>query len=261
MMIDDKTIQTLYKIGEAFQEKRLKGGALQINLPEVNVWLSEDKEVSIGITNRENPGRFLVSEIMIMANWLMGSFLKENKIPAVFRSQPEPKQRLYKGKDESLFLNCIQRKHLSRGALGPVPEHHSGLGLDVYVTATSPIRKYFDLITQRQIRSALGFEPAYTTEEIKNLIYMLEQPMSYVGRLQYMRRRYWILKYFETQKGTKTEALVLESRKDFYIVLLKDYMFECKLQKNGINHKPKDLIQVSIQHSDARRNLFSIFVS
>ncbi len=261
MMNEDQTIQSLYKIAETFQEKRLKSGAMQINLPEVNVWLSEDKEVSLGITNRENPGRFLVSEIMIMGNWLMGSFLKENEIPAIFRSQPEPKQRLYKGKDESLFLNCMQRKHLSRGTLGFTPEHHSGLGLDVYVTATSPIRKYFDLATQRQIRAGLGFEKPYTAEEIKNMIFMLEQPMSYVGRLQYMRRRYWILKYLEKQKGTKTEALVLESRKDFYIVLLKEYMFECKLQKNGINHKPKDLVQVSIQHSDARRNLFSIFVS
>ena len=50
------------------------------------------------------------------------------------------------------------------------PEQHCGLGLDAYVTATSPIRKYFDLVTQRQIRSLLGLETAYTEKEIEGII-------------------------------------------------------------------------------------------
>ena len=112
----------------------------------------------------------------------------------------------------------MQRRLLSRFVLNSEHEHHSGLGLDAYVTATSPIRKYFDLVTQRQIRAVLGLEEPYSMKEIDNIIQMLAQPMSCVSKLQFNRHRYWLL-------------------------------------------KPEDLIQITIQHVDARKNVLSVFMS
>ena len=151
-------ILVLCGIAEKFHQQRLDAGAVQITVPEINVWLADDRTVTVNRINRESPGRMLVSEIMIMANWLMARYLAENKMPAVFRSQPGPRERLYKGDGGTIFQNWMQRRFLSRFVLGAQPEKHSGLGLNAYVTATSPIRKYFDLLTQRQIRAALGIE-------------------------------------------------------------------------------------------------------
>ncbi len=256
----DEELNTLYRIGKNFREKRLDKGAVQITLPEVNVWLDESGEITVTKVDRESPSRMFVAELMIMANWMMARFLRDNNLPAIFRSQPEPKSRMFKGLEDSLFLNCIQRKHLNRAVLGHEAEHHSGLGLDAYVTATSPIRKYFDLITQRQIRSVLGLETPYSDEEIREMFHLLEQPMSNVGRIQYMRRRYWLLKYLEARRGEREEALVLDKRRDAYMVMLKEYMLECKLPAGGLNLKPNDLVQVVIQHADARKDLISIFM-
>ena len=137
-----------------------------------------------------------------------------------------------------------------------------GLGLNAYVTATSPIRKYFDLITQRQLRGILGLEEPYTKEEIESLIQRLEQPMSYVAKLQRSRHRYWLLKYLERKIREEQEAIVLSRRKENYQVLLTEYMIECDLPiSSGINLKPQDLIHVTIQHVNARKNVISIFVS
>jgi exoribonuclease-2 len=129
------------------------------------------------------------------------------------------------------------------------------------VTATSPIRKYFDLITQRQLRAVLGFEKAYTEKEIEEIIGQLAQPMADVGRIQFRRNRYWLLKHLEGRIGEKEEAIVLQRRRNTYNILLKAYMIECPLpQSSGIDLKPEDLVQITIQHVNARRNILSVFM-
>jgi exoribonuclease-2 len=261
MAADNNKIIILRDVAESFRQHRFDSGAVQINLPDIHVWIDEDGEATVSRINRESPGRMLVAEIMIMANWLMAKFLKANDLPAVYRSQNAPKERLYKGNEGTIFENYMQRRFLSRFVLNHRPEHHSGLGLNAYVTATSPIRKYFDLATQRQIRAVLGMEEPYTEEEIDHIIQMLGQPMGDVSRIQYNRNRYWLLKYLEKRIGQKEEALVLFKRRNNYRILLTEYILECDLPlSSDISLKPEDLIQVTLQHADARKNVVSVFM-
>lgn len=254
-------MKLLRDIATNFRQFRLDAGAVQISLPDIHVWIDDHGQVSLNRINRESPGRVLVSECMIMANWLMARFLKTNDLPAIFRSQPDPRERLYTGNEGSLFQNWMQRRLLSRFVLGFEPEKHSGLGLKAYITATSPIRKYGDLITQRQIRSAFGLETPYTSEQIENIIRMLEQPMGIVSRLQHRRLRYWVLKYLEGQIGLKVEAIVLAKRRNSYQVLIPDFMIECDMPIPGnIQLKPEDMVRVTIQNVNARKDILSIYM-
>ncbi|MCU0590962.1 MAG: RNB domain-containing ribonuclease [Desulfobacterales bacterium] len=255
----DPKVMQLRSIARKFRESRLAAGAVHISVPEINLWIGETGEVNLNRVNRESPGRMLVAEIMIMANWLMARFLAEHRMPAVFRSQPDPRERLYRGEEGTLFQHWMQRRLLNRFVLGHTPEKHSGLGLNAYVTATSPIRKYFDLVTQRQVRAVLGLEEPYTGEDIDRIIQMSEQPMSHVARLQASRQRYWLLKYLEQRVGQKAEAIVLVRRRNGYQVLLTDYMLECDLAITGFSDlKPEDLVQVTLQKVDARKDLITL---
>jgi exoribonuclease II len=257
----DEEIKTLYHLAQKFQQYRLDHGAVQITLPEVNVWLNEEGEPIVTRTNRESPGRMLISEIMILANWLKARFLSGKGLAAIFRSQPRPKERLYRRNEGSVFQNWMQRKLLSRFVLSTKADMHSGLGLDAYITATSPIRKYFDLLTQRQLRAAMGLEEPYTAQEVAQIIQKLETPMSSVARLQFKRNRYWLLKYLESHIGKKEEAIVLSKRRNGYQILLPEYMIECLLPvSGGINLKPEDLVQVTIQHVNARKDIFCVYL-
>jgi exoribonuclease-2 len=257
----DPAILAFTEIAKNFRRKRLSKGALQITLPEINIWLGENNAPLINRVNRESPGRLLVSEMMILSNWLSASLLFEHNVPAIFRSQPDPRERILSNDEGTLFQNWMQRKHLSRFILDSKPESHSGLGLNAYVTATSPIRRYFDLVTQRQIRSILGLEAAYSKREIDDIIQLLQDPMSVIGRIQYRRNRYWLLKYLEAMVGEKEEAIVLGRRRNAYQVLLKEYLIECSLSlQNRYNLKPEDIIQVTIQHVDARKDMLVIFL-
>jgi exoribonuclease-2 len=251
----------LREVAAKFRQMRIDAGAVQISVPEINVWLAEDRTITVNKINRESPGRMLVAELMILANWLTAKFLAENKLPAIFRSQPGPRERLYKGEGGTLFQNWMQRRFLSRFVLANHAEKHSGLGLDAYVTATSPIRKYFDLITQRQIRAVLGMEKPYTPEEIDEAIQLLELPMSNVARIQFNRHRYWLLKYLEQHIGRKEEAIVLGKRRNNYQILLSGYMIECDLPlSSGIELMPEDLIQVTIQNVKARKDQIVVYI-
>jgi len=199
---------------------------------------------------------------MIMANWLMARYLSSKGIHAIFRTQAGPKERLFRNNEGTLFQNWMQRKHLSRFILSPEPESHSGLGLEAYVTASSPIRKFFDLATQRQLRAGLRLEPPYKTNEIEHIIQTLEQPMRTVSRIQYQRHRYWLLKYLEDKIGEREEAIVLSKRRNNYYVLLTGYMMECALPVSvGIDIKPEDIVQVTIQRVDARKDVLTVFLS
>ncbi len=257
----DPTVVHLRSIARKFREARLAAGAVHISVPEINIWLGENSDVNLNRVNRESPGRMLVAEIMILANWLMARFLSENGMPAIFRSQPEPRERLYRGEDGTLFQHWMQRRLLNRFVLGHAAEKHSGLGLAAYVTATSPIRKYFDLVTQRQVRAVLGLEEPYSAEDVDGILQDLSMPMSRVGRLQVGRQRYWLLRYLERRIGQKEEAIVLVRRRHSYQVLLTDYMLECDLPiTGGFELKPEDLIQVTIQNVSARKDMVSLTI-
>jgi exoribonuclease II len=258
---EDKTIIRLRNIAQVVRQYRLSHGAVQISLPEINIWLDDNGSPTITKVNRESPGRMLVAELMILANWLMAKFLASHSMPAVFRSQPEPRERLLRQTEGTLFQNWMQRKHLSRFVLGCSPEHHSGLGLDAYVTATSPIRKYYDLITQRQIRAVFGLEAPYSSENIQGLLNKLEHPMSYVGKIQFRRNRYWLLKFLENRVGQKEEAIVLSKRRNGYQILLPEYMLECLMPLvSGINLLPEDVIRITIQNVIPRNDVLSVFL-
>ena len=129
MVNEDAEIASMYAIAQQYRQYRLNNGALLIDLPEINVWLNTDGAPMISRTNRESPGRMLVSELMILANEMAARFLVQNELPAIFRSQPEPRERLFQNNEGSLFQNCMQRKLINRFVLGSTPERHAGLGL------------------------------------------------------------------------------------------------------------------------------------
>jgi len=260
LMVDkDPELSAIYEVAQKFRRFRLNAGAIQLTLPDMNVWIDSRREIFVSHINRESPSRLMVSECMILANWLAGRFFRDQGQSTIFRSQLEPRGRLIDENGGTLYQNWMQRRLLSRVIIGLEPEPHTGLGLDVYVTLTSPLRKYVDLATQRQLRSLLGLEAPYSDEDLRFIIQAVEQPMSYITVLQRERLRYWILRYLERYVGQKQEALVLEKRRHRYVILLTKYMIECSLPLNcGQDLKPEDTILVKLERVSARSDTIGL---
>jgi exoribonuclease-2 len=260
LMVDqDPELSAIHEVARKFRRFRLNAGAIQLTIPEMSVWIDSNKEVSVTQTNRESPGRLMVSECMIMANWLAGRFFRDRGQSSIYRSQLEPRGRLIDESGGTLYQNWMQRRLLSRVILGLEPEPHAGLGLDVYVTLTSPLRKYLDLVTQRQMRGLLGLEALYSDEDLGFIIQAVEQPMSYITVLQRERLRYWILRYLEGHVDQKEEAMVLERRRHRYVILLTKYMIECSLPLNcRADLNPEETILVNLERVSARSDTITL---
>ncbi|MBW2108960.1 MAG: RNB domain-containing ribonuclease, partial [Deltaproteobacteria bacterium] len=250
---DDPRLALVYELARMLRKRRLDNDALQLNLPEMNIWIDEEGEISVAQVNRESPSRLMVSESMILANWLAARFFRQHGRPAVFRSQLPPRERLIDQGTGSLFQHWMQRRFLSRVILTLEPEPHAGLGLDAYVTLTSPLRKYLDLVTQRQLRAVLGLEEPYSEQELNFIIQAVKEPLSYITVLQQERTRYWILRYLEGLIGEPQEALVLEKRRKRCVVLLTGFMLEASLPLDvAADLQPEDRIMVTIEQANAR---------
>jgi exoribonuclease II len=261
MVAADPAMEAFYLIAQNYRRHRLENGALIIDLPEINIWLQPDGTPVLSTANRESPGRMLVSEFMILANELAARLLSERGMPAIYRCQAEPRERLFDQDGGTLFQNWMQRKQINRFVLSSTPDRHAGLGLPGYITATSPIRKYSDLVNQRQLRATAGLESPYTQEQIDYCIASSEESLADVGRIQFRRQRYWLFKYLQSRIGRKEEGLVLFKRRDGYVILLTKYMLECPLSgAENVILRPEDLVQVTLQHVNARNDVITVYL-
>ncbi len=114
--------------------------------------VSPKGEIEIAAAPAGGVSQEVVSELMITANHLSAVFLKDRGIPAVFRSQTEKiseEARELDDKDPLFPVRIVRMLKPSR--IMTYPEPHGSLGVDCYAQATSPIRRYTDLIVQRQI--------------------------------------------------------------------------------------------------------------
>jgi exoribonuclease-2 len=256
---EDSELSAIYELAQQFRQSRLEAGAIQLRLPEVNIRIDSRGEISVTQINRESPSRMMVSECMILANWLAARLFRDHRQDAVYRSQLPPRGLLIEEDGGTLYENWMQRRLLSRVVLSLDPEPHAGLGLDAYVTLTSPLRKYLDLVTQRQLRGLFGLEKSYSEEELRFIIQAVEQPMSYINALQQERTRYWVLRYLERRIGQKEEGLVLDKRRQRYVALLPKYMLECSLPLNcGADLESQDTVMVKIERVNARADTLTV---
>jgi exoribonuclease-2 len=126
------------------------------------------------------------------------------------------------------------------------------LGLDLYTTITSPMRKYYDLVMQRQMKSLLGGgPPVYGKLDLKNMVSEVDPRLAKAGLVAQERERYWVLKYLQDQVGQPLTALVLEKRMRGYSILLHDYQLEVNLSAaDGTALAPGETITVVLEKAD-----------
>ena len=92
-------------------------------------------------------------------------------------------------------------KMLRPARLSLAPGRHNGLGVDNYVQVTSPLRRYNDLVTQKQLKNAMiNLESPYSAEEILNISMSAQKKIRTLHSIENTRKKYWFLKFLEIEK-------------------------------------------------------------
>lgn len=244
----------LFSVASAMRTARVEAGAILFKDPELSVRVLSDGSIEVNVRDRETPSQILVSEMMIAANSLFARFLKERGMPSIYRSQPPPLEKIELGEEYDPVASYRSKKALSRGGLSTEPASHSTLGLEVYTTATSPLRRYPDLLVQRQLKSAFQTNgPALDREELeKNLsevCYRLERAVL----LERERQRYFLLKHLEQRRSEEFEAVVLQRFPKFYLVQMASMGFNAALNASGgLSLTPYDRVLVRVEKVNPR---------
>jgi exoribonuclease II len=138
-------------------------------------------EVKITQRRRDAPLDRIVAEMMILANSRWGLLLAENQAPGIYRSQTQGKVRM---------------------STHPIP--HQGLGVAQYMWSTSPLRRYTDLVNQRQLIAVLAKTPlpfVPKAAELFSIISAFDAKYDAYNEHQQSMERYWSLRWVQQEHG------------------------------------------------------------
>jgi exoribonuclease-2 len=201
----------LEPLANRLREERLKAGAVQLELPDLKIEIDEQGEPHVKLMRSDTFGHRLVSELMVLYNRELGRALRDARLAAAFRTQREPVTPPTLTPDDPLYA-VRARRGLPPTVIDVDPGPHNTLGVDAYVQGSSPIRRYGDLLAQRQLVSKLeGKPPAYSKEEVRALLMDLERSEKTARRLEADRDIYWIARWFEPRRQEVFEGVVARS--------------------------------------------------
>ena len=221
-------LKALYDLAVKLRQKRIDSGAVILPIPEIQVYVNDAGMIQITRYDKETPSQVLVSEWMIQANALAAGYLADRNIPALYRSQIEcrPETECVQS-EHQLFHIYRQRRLFSRAELSTAAKPHCSLGIEKYTTVTSPIRRYSDLIVQRQLKHGLaGGTGVYTKEQLDDSAGRLSAAQAKVFMIQRKWTRYWLLKYLEQEDIETLNGLVLDKNPRFAHLLIPDLLME-----------------------------------
>ncbi len=199
-----------HRLARDLKAKRevVRGKPETFNRPDYNFRLDNDggqhepdgsEQVSITVRQRGSALDLIVAEAMILANSSWGGWLAQLGLPGIYRSQA------------SLAPGMKVR-------MGTKALPHAGMGVAQYTWATSPLRRYVDLVNQWQIIAcarhgktaalAAPFKPK--DAQLFSIISGFDAAYTAYNGFQNGIERFWTLRYLQQQGISELDAAVLK---------------------------------------------------
>ncbi len=150
----------------------------------------DNDHVTITHRRRGSPIDKVVSELMILVNCEWGKHLAEHGFPGIYRTQQGGKVRM-----------------------STVAAPHQGLGVAQYMWSSSPLRRYVDMVNQRQIIAMLKGESAPYPKNDTGLYAILrdfDAAYSIYNDFQRNMERYWCLRWLQQEHIESIAATVIK---------------------------------------------------
>jgi ribonuclease R len=252
-------VHAAWGLSSMLRKKRFAAGSLELDFPEIKVWLDENGR-PVRLEKVENDiSHQLIEELMLLANELVARELKHRKQATLYRIHEKPdnekllefrdfaasqgisagdltqRRELQKllaglrGKPYAAAVRIALLKSLKRARYFPEPLGHYGLSKSDYTHFTSPIRRYSDLVVHRSLERQLGLTKSgpdstalgAVAEHISNT----ERTAADAERESVRLKK---LEYFQlqvtTEKRQKFRAIIMEARNFGLFVELPEFL-------------------------------------
>jgi len=149
---------------------RKNQGAIIFESPNSKIKLYKDKII---INKLEKTiSQIIVAESMILMGYVISLFINKYNLAAAFRIQKincNPYEILNRYKDSEIKY-IILKQYMGRSYITIKPGNHESLGLKMYVQCTSPLRRYLDLIIQRQVFNKINNYELLSVNSVSKII-------------------------------------------------------------------------------------------
>lgn len=184
-------------------------------------------------------GQGVVTELMLLAGQVAGHFGRANNIPMLYGTQDTRKQEherslldlahqanlvstsetggVSSSTPSEIMKNITLRRSLRPPTLSTQPTPNVAQGLPLFVSVTSPLRRYLDLVAHYQIKAALRLKkPPFSLKSLHDLGVPILARTTEVNSVQKHASRFWVLHCLQqltvADPFRKFKALVIDSR-------------------------------------------------
>ncbi|HRR56910.1 MAG TPA: RNB domain-containing ribonuclease [Acidobacteriota bacterium] len=253
---ESEDFRRLLAVADRLASRRLERGGLRIRRPELKI-LVRGESIEVKVLDPNSPARRLVSEWMILTNHLAAAYARASGLPLIFRSQPAPGEPIQVPESyDPVRLQGVFNV-LERSRLGLSAESHWGLGLDAYTQITSPLRRYCDMVVQRQIVAHLGGgRSVYTPEELAEVIGLIQAVEGDLRAAERKATRYYLLKYLAQLPSDQVfRGVVIRDLQNGQLVETKDLFVRGLLLREGDPLALGTELDLRVQRLDPERNI------
>ena len=253
----DETLADLSELMQLRSRWRRQKGALMFDRMEGR-FRRCDGELSLQLVE-PSPARLMVSEAMLLMGAVVAEFGCQHELALPFRSQPPaelPSQTELDQLPEGPARDAAIKRCLSRGVQGTQPMAHFSLGLSAYVQATSPIRRYADLVSHRQIIAQLENTTPLSEPEMGELIDDLDDPLRQSIQISREDQRHWQQVWFSQYRDQRWDAeflRFLRPQDGLALVHLADLAMDVVGRVDQGNPNPGDRMTMTVKLADPDR--------
>jgi exoribonuclease-2 len=222
--LDEEPFRSLLHLAQRYQAYRHENGAIFIELPEVKIRVVNEEIVIRPIPPLQS--RTMVGEAMLMIGEAVARFALAEGIAIPFTTQDPPEEiELPEGMAGMFAL----RRTLKRSQLKSVSGPHAGLGLEVYAQATSPLRRYSDLVVHQQLRNYLAGQEMLGDQEVLERVGAAEAVASSVRQAERLSYKHWTLVYLMQHPHWHGQGVLVDKRHRRYTVLIPELDLETQI--------------------------------
>ena len=215
----------LAAITDAYRQRRLARNAARIDLPEAAVRVIDGEVVIRPLPKMAS--RDMVTDAMLMAGEAVALFAEAHDLPIPYAMQPEP--------DEIRQPQTLSEMYAYRRLFKPSntvlhPEPHFGLGLERYARATSPLRRYADLLVHQQLRAFIGGREPMSRETLAERIAGIDVAGGRVRRAERQSNLHWKLVHLMRHPDWQGEAVVAAMEERKAVLLIPELAMEVRMR-------------------------------
>ncbi|MEY6431183.1 RNB domain-containing ribonuclease [Thioalkalicoccus limnaeus] len=227
-VIGDEPFASIERFLAPFRARRVERRVASLDLPEVSVRVHDGRVLVRPLPRLRS--RDLVTEAMLMAGEAVARFCHEQALPIPFAGQPMPE--VQDSPTDLAGMYALRRK-FKPTRMAREPEPHAGLGLHFYTRATSPLRRYSDLLVHQQLRAWLRGEPCLDVETVMSRIAEADMAGSQVRRAERLSNQHWKLVYLRENPEWRGDGVVVEVAEHKATVLIPELALEARVRLRG----------------------------